>query len=209
MLRKYSHNSSRVEALSDAVFAFAATLLVVSVDSNPKETLMQVDWVMFLSFAISFFALFGLWTVHYNFFRRTKYVDNWILALNTILLFLVLYFIFPIKSLINKWVGNIQLNIEDFSSLFQLYSLGFLLIFSCYSLMYWRVFRKAKNSGIGLNAYFYARHFGIFVVVALISILIAKLKIGLYYGFPGMIYMLLGPLCYFHSIRFEKKYRAY
>ena len=136
---KLPHNISRIEAFSDGVFAFAATLLVVSVGTQAENSILQVDWMMFLSFGVSFFALVGLWSVHYNFFRRTNYMDNMIIALNAILLFLILYYIFPIKSLINSWTGTLQINADEFSSLFQLYSLGFLLIFTCYALMYWRV----------------------------------------------------------------------
>ncbi|MEQ5791930.1 DUF1211 domain-containing protein [Muricauda sp. NFXS6] len=204
---KLPHNISRIEAFSDGVFAFAATLLVVSVGTQAENSILQVDWMMFLSFGVSFFALVGLWSVHYNFFRRTNYMDNMIIALNAILLFLILYYIFPIKSLINSWTGTLQINADEFSSLFQLYSLGFLLIFTCYALMYWRVYKKANNSN--MQHMFYARHFGLFVIVALVSIIIARLQLGLNYGLPGIIYMLLGPFCYFHAVYFQKKTNAF
>ncbi len=200
---KLPHNISRIEAFSDAVFAFAATLLVVSVGTQAENSILQVDWIVFLSFSVSFFALVGLWSVHYNFFRRSDYMDNMIIGLNTVLLFLILYFIFPLKSLINSWTGTLQINKDDFSSLFQLYSLGFLLIFTCFSLMYLRVYKK-NGTGNKLHL-FYARHFGIFVFVAFVSIIIAKFHIGLYYGLPGILYTLLGPICYFHAMYFQKK----
>ncbi|MEM9648304.1 MAG: TMEM175 family protein, partial [Bacteroidota bacterium] len=199
---KFPHNISRIEAFSDAVFAFAATLLVVAVGSDSEGSVLQINWLHFLSFAVSFFALAGIWSVHYNFFRRTHYMDNWIVAINTILLFLVLYYIFPIKSLINSWAGTLTMDMESFSSLFQLYSLGFLLIFSCYSLMYWRAYRKTKVDSSDFDLLFYARHFGIYVIVAAISIALAKLQWGLTFGLPGIIYGLLGPFCYFHGVQF-------
>lgn len=201
---KFPHNISRIEAFSDAVFAFAATLLVVAVGTEAKGSILQINWRHFLSFAVSFFALAGIWSVHYNFFRRTHYIDNWIIAVNTILLFLVLYYIFPIKSLINSWTGNLALDMEGFSSLFQLYSLGFLLIFLCFALMYWRAYQKTKATERDFDLLLYARHFGIYVVVAAISIGIAKLQWGLTFGLPGIIYGLLGPFCYFHGVHFKK-----
>ena len=204
---KLPHNRSRIEAFSDGVFAFAATLLVVSVGTQAESSILQVDWMVFLSFGVSFFALVGLWSVHYNFFRRTNYMDNMIIGLNAVLLFLILYYIFPIKSLINSWTGALQINADEFSSLFQLYSLGFLLIFTCYALMYLRVYKKANNSN--MTHLFYARHFGLFVLVALISIIVAKLQLGLYYGLPGIVYALLGPFCYFHASFFQKKTNAF
>lgn len=204
---RFPHNLSRIEAFSDAVFAFAATLLVVSVGSENTDSAIQIDWRRFLSFAISFFALVGIWSVHYNFFRRTKYMDNWIVAVNAILLFLVLYYIFPIKSLIQTWTGSLQLNMEEFSSLFQLYSLGFLLIFLCYAIMYWRAYQKTKSENQDFDLLFYSRHFGIYVLVAAISVIIAKFNLGLTYGLPGIIYTLLGPFCYFHGVQFRKRYK--
>jgi uncharacterized membrane protein len=202
---KLPHNRSRIEAFSDGAFAFAATLLVVSVGTRAETSILQVDWMVFRGFGISFFALVGLWSIHYNFFRRTSDMDNWIIALNAVLLFLILYYIFPIKSLINSWTGTLQTNTDEFSSLFQLYSLGFLLIFACYALMFLGVCKKANNSN--MKHLFYARHFGLFVIVALISIGIAKLQLGLYYGLPGIVYALLGPFCYFHASYFQKNQR--
>ena len=57
---KFPHNISRVEAFSDGFFAFAATLLVVSVGSETTDSTLQINWVAFLSFAVSFFVLVGL-----------------------------------------------------------------------------------------------------------------------------------------------------
>ena len=36
--------------------------------------------------------------------------------------------------------------------------------------------------------------------------LVAHLGIGIRYGIPGFLYVLLGPLCYLHAARFQKKY---
>ncbi|MDT0607153.1 TMEM175 family protein [Croceitalea rosinachiae] len=203
---KFPHNISRIEAFSDAVFAFAATLLVVSVGSEVDTSVLNIDWMVFLSFGVSFFVLVALWSLHYNFFRRTDYIDNWIIAINAILLFVVLYYVFPLKSLINSWTGGLALNSDDFSSLFQLYSLGFVLIFLCLTLMYFRAYTKTKKLENSIILLFYVRHFSIYVFVSLLSILIAKLKVGLNFALPGIIYALLGPLCYIHGVHFEKKY---
>lgn len=205
---KYLHNISRIEAFSDAVFAFAATLLVVSVGYEDSSSVIKIDWLVFLGFGVSFFVLVALWWLHYNFFRRTDYMDGWIIALNAILLFVVLYYVFPLKSLINSMTGLQRLNFDEISNLFQLYSLGFLLIFSCLSAMYYRAHLKTQSTDKNFDLLFYARHFSIYIVVSLISILIAKFQIGIKWALPGMIYMLLGPLCYFHGVRFAKKYQT-
>lgn len=203
---KLPHNLSRIEAFSDGVFAFAATLLVVSVGSEQSASVLKIDWKDFVGFGVSFFVLVALWSVHYNFFRRTNYMDNWVIALNSVLLFVVLYYIFPLKSLLDTWLNGIGISPDSFSSLFQLYSLGFLLIFGCVSLMYLRAYKKTKSMEKSIELLFYARHFAIYVFVSLLSIVVAKLQIGLFFALPGMIYILLGPLCYWHGIRFSNAF---
>ncbi len=205
---KFPHNISRIEAFSDAVFAFAATLLVVSLGADSQDSVLNLDMKAFLSFGVCFFVLIGLWSVHYNFFRRNEYIDSWIIAVNSVLLFVILYYVFPLKSLINSWVGFNRLNTDDFSNLFQLYSLGFFLIFLCFAAMYYRAYLKTKKTHFDSNLLFYARHFTIYFFIALFSIAIARMHLGLKIALPGMVYALLGPLCYGHGVWFAKKYKT-
>ena len=81
-----------------------------------------------------------------------------------------------------------------------------ILIFLCISLMYRRASKKTKSLSKGLILQFYSRHFAIFTILADLSILLAYLGIGIQFGVPGFVYALLGPLCYYHAIRFHKKY---
>jgi uncharacterized membrane protein len=201
---KLTHNINRIEAFSDAVFAFAATLMVVSLGAGDSLLELESNFKNLISFGVSFFVLIGLWKLHYNYFRRSNYIDNHIITYNSILLFVVLYFVFPLKSLTNTSLGQSRITIDGLASLFILYSLGFLLIFLCFSLMYKRTYKKSEaNSTVFL---FYHRHFLIFVLVAFISILLSVFKLGIIFGLPGFIYVFLGPLCYFHSIKFRKKH---
>lgn len=203
---KFSHNIGRIEAFSDAVFAFAATLMVVNFNPSTDFNFTKTDVTGFLSFAISFFVLVALWWVHYNFFRRTNYMDNVLIALNALLLFVVLYYVFPLKSLVQSWMGEGVKTKEDLSNLFVMYGIGFTLIFSCFAGMYYRAFKKSKSGEKSLNLYFYARHFAIFVLVSLASIILSFFGVGIEFGLPGFFYALLGPLCFFHSKQFYKRY---
>ncbi len=81
------------------------------------------------------------------------------------------------------------------------------MIFLCLSLMYFRAYKKTKSMDKALLLFFYGRHFFIYVLVALLSVALSGFKIGLTFGFPGLIYLLLGPLCYWHAQWFEKKFR--
>lgn len=202
----FSHSKSRLEALSDGVFAFAATLMVVEVGASTEFLSFSEELPNFISFGASFFVMMALWKVHYNFFRRTSHVDNWIITFNMILLFTVLFYIFPVKSLLDSLLRKTALNIEQFSQLFQLYSIGFSFMFLSYALMYYRAYKKDTNVENPYVLLFYARHFLIFVCVGIISALMAKFQIGLRYGAPGFVYAILGLLCYLHSVQFQKKH---
>lgn len=204
---KLPHNISRIEAFSDGVFAFAATLLVVSLGMDSSDSIMDVDLKSFAGFAISFFVLFSFWYLHYNFFRRTKYMDNWIITCNAILLFVVLYYVFPLKSLINSWFEDQGMTYDRLAGLFELYGIGFALIFLCFSLMYYRAYKKSKHLELSLELYFYSRHFALFVIVGVISIIVAYLKLGITFGLPGILYCLIGLFCSVHSYLFYKKYK--
>ena len=202
----FSHSKSRLEALSDGVFAFAATLMVVEVGSSAELISFVEEIPNFIAFGASFFIMMALWKLHYNFFRRTKYVDNWIITFNMILLFTVLFYIFPVKSLLDSLLNKATMTIDQFSQLFQIYSIGFSFMFLSYVLMYYRAFKKDKKVDNPYVLLFYARHLLIFVIVGITSAIMAKYQIGLRYGAPGFIYMILGLLCYIHSVQFQKKH---
>lgn len=203
---KFLHNISRVEALSDGVFAFAATLLAVSLDSANSENPLSIDPVSFISFLISFFILILLWKAHYNFFRRTNYMDNWIIAFNAVFLFSVLYFIFPLKSILNSMFTNLSVTQESLSNLFEIYGSAILFIFLSLSLMYLYTSKKDKENISLIKMQFYARHYAIFVLIATISIIFSYLQIGIRFGLPGVLYSLLGPLCWGHGVWSRKKF---
>lgn len=204
---KFPHNISRLEALSDGVFAFAATLMVVDLDLGGNWLDLQGKGVYLVTFAVSFFVLIAFWWVHYNYFRRTGHIDNTIIALNALLLFVVLYYVFPLKSLAETWLGKQPITLEGLASLFRWYGLGFLLIFLCFSLMYRQAYRKSRSAKLGVEALFYSRHFAIYVGVAALSIALAWLNAGIGIGLPGFSYILLGPLCYWHSRWFDQKFK--
>lgn len=200
------HSRGRITSLSDGVFAFAATLMVVDLGTTIDFKNIDSQLSSFLSFGVAFFVMMLLWKVHYNFFQRTKYVDNWIITLNIILLFTVLFYLFPLKSLINSITQQTSIDFNGLSQLFILYGLGFALIFSCFSFLYYRAYKKDKNIKDANLLLFYHRHFFIFIITGLVSTLLAIFKIGIAYGVPGFAYTTLGITCYLNVLSFKKKF---
>jgi hypothetical protein len=102
--RLRGHQVTRVEALSDVVFGFALTLLGVSLEV-PK-TFDQLLKIMreFPAFAICFAILISLWHDHYRFFRRYGLQDSPTIFLNSLLLFIVILYVYPLKFLFSLLV---------------------------------------------------------------------------------------------------------
>lgn len=200
------HSRGRITSLSDGVFAFAATLMVVDLGTTIDFNNLETQLSSFVSFGIAFFVMMLLWKLHYNFFQRTKFVDNWIITVNILLLFTVLFYLFPLKSLINSITQKTYLSQDGLSQLFILYGFGFVLIFSCFAFLYFRAFKKDVNNKAPLLLLFFYRHFTLFIFTGLISVILAYFKFGISYGFPGFIYSFLGVFCYLNVIYFRKKY---
>ena len=203
------HSKGRVAALSDGIFAFASTLMVVDIGTTVDIKNISNQVPLFISFGVAFFVMMLLWKVHYNFFQRTKYVDNWIITANTLLLFTILFYLFPLKTLVNSITQQISMTANDLAQLFVLYGIGFVLVFASYSFLYWRAFKKDLENPRHVELKFYHKHFLIFVIVGIASVILSVFKVGITFGFPGFTYAFLGPLCYYNGLVFRKKFPNY
>jgi uncharacterized membrane protein len=206
----------RVEAFSDAVFAFAATLLVVSLEVPKTFAELQASLHGFLAFGLSFTALIAIWAVHNSFFRRFGLQDTTTVVLNAALLFVVLFYVYPLKFLtvsLSIWllgesgphaaaeprIGSLH----DLGTLFVIYGLGFTAVFFCIALLYWHAARQTEALELDelerYDALTTCRHYLIFAAVGLLSMALAWAGVGVKVGAPGWIYALLGPLCAWHG----------
>lgn len=148
---------SRVDGFSDVVFGFALTLLVVSLEVPKTFAELQLVIGGFVPFAISFLFLMMIWYAHYTFFRRYGLEDFQIIVLNATLLFVVLFYVYPLKFLFSGMLGGALRGerVEQFTStrqipeLMVLYGVGFAAIYLLLAAMYWQAWRKRE--ALGLN----------------------------------------------------------
>ena len=89
------HDVTRIEAFSDAVFGFAITLLVVSLEvPNSFDELLQVMRGLPV-FAVTFAILLMIWQEHHNLFKHFPSSDGVTIWLNGALLFVVVVLHLP------------------------------------------------------------------------------------------------------------------
>lgn len=156
---------SRIEGLSDAVFAFAVTLLVVSLEVPQTFNELAATMRGFGAFAISFVLLFSVWFTQYKFFRRYGLRDTPTVLLNAALLFVVLFYVYPLKFLftylVNRFTGGhgevrlpngtleAMLEGDQMASLMLIFGIGYLAVFVVFVLLYWHAYRK--RAALDLN----------------------------------------------------------
>src|SRR3954452_16407772 len=102
-----AHEVSRIEAFSDVVFGFAIWLLVVSLEA-PKTYAQMMEMLRgFLPFAICFWVFIDIWFEHHHFYKRYALQDQTTMALNTCLLFVILFYVYPLKFVFTMFAEGI------------------------------------------------------------------------------------------------------
>ncbi len=148
---------SRIEGLSDAVFGFPVTLLVVALEV-PRSAADRIENAkQFVPFAWSFFVLCNLWRAQFEFFRRYGLEDARTINLTGVLLVLVLFAVYPLKflsiaigaALISgpASIGR-YMRLEDLPRVLGLYGLGFFGIAVVFSLLYSHVLSQHDRFGL-------------------------------------------------------------
>ena len=208
---------NRIEAVSDVVFGFALSLLVVSLQV-PRTYAELTDAMRgFPVFAITFAALMWVWGRHYYFFRYYGLDDLTTIVLNTLLLFLVLFYVYPLKFLFSVFLVNIWINPltgvrnqvgsaggmqvmkwEDVRGLFIIFGAGIAAINFVFGAMLWNAYRLREALGLSAFEIAYTRTTMVSQVlnggVALLSILVAWVLTLGHSGWAGYVYLVLLPL---------------
>jgi uncharacterized membrane protein len=196
---------SRIEGFSDAVFGFALTLLVVSLETPKDFAQLKNQLAGFVPFALMFAMVCWIWYEHNKFFRRYGLQDALTAFLNAVLLFVVLFYVYPLRFLTIMLVGP-MVGVEggarfddagvDGTLLMTFYSGGVLVIFTVFVLLHLHARRKRATLGLGpleeLQLYYSTRSHLISAGIAVISLLI--LAVGMEPMWAGLIYALMGPV---------------
>lgn len=158
---------SRIEGLSDAVFGFAVTLLVVSLEVPRTFADLAVLMLGLPAFAATFVLLVLVWFAQYRFFRRYGLEDGRTIVLNVALLFVVLFYIYPLKFLFQTfiafilafaghvagvaWLAELQrgasqsIRMSQWPLLMCVYALGWCAMYGLFALMHRHALARAAD----------------------------------------------------------------
>ena len=153
----------RIEALSDAVFAFSVSLLVASLEV--PQTFGELKII--LRGAIPFFAtvalIFVFWYQQYVFFRHYALNDFRTILINLVYLAVILFYVYPLKFLfsllISSWTGidlfpkasekQVPVLLQtDFPEVIIIFSAGYFFIWLLLYFMHARALHATKDPAL-------------------------------------------------------------
>ena len=206
---------SRIEGFSDAVFGFALTLLVVSLEVPDDFAGLKEILRGFISFAATFALVCWIWFEHYAFFRKFDAEDGLTIFLNCVLLFLVLFFVYPLKFVFSTIIPALlgmargpMMTPADGRMMMWVYSAGFAAMMAVFWLLYWNQHRNRQALGLSseqaFTAYAGAQTHLLSVFVGLLSVFLSlTLPIQLIWV-AGVIYAIQGPLHWRNGVLIER-----
>jgi uncharacterized membrane protein len=195
--RNRAHEVSRIEAFSDVIFGFAISLLVVSLEA-PKTYNQMIEMLRgFFPFAICFWIFIDIWFEHHHFYKRYGLQDSVTMALNTLLLFVILFYVYPLKYMFTVVTNEIIGHPSDVPAsgapfLYTIYGIGVASVFWLLAAMYghaWRQRKELELNGVEeidtLERVYDNFFMGLFGVISLILAHTPLAKLA------GMVYFLI------------------
>lgn len=199
------HEPTRLEGISDAVFGFSITLLLVSLDVPKSYAALMRSLKGFPPFALCFAILFLLWYEHHKFCRRYALEDRVTLLLTAVLLFVVLFYVYPLKFLftmmVDSWFGGTGFRaipgVHQGRVLMIVYGAGVSAVYAVYAGLYANALRHREALELTVVERAMTRtsfrQNALFSSVGLISVALAALVRPQWIGLSGFTYFLFAP----------------
>jgi uncharacterized membrane protein len=167
-----SHEITRVEGFSDAVFGFAVTLLIVSLEVPKTSTELLEAMRGFGAFVVTFVILASIWYRQFTFFRRYALEDRVTVVLNLVLMFTVLFFIYPLKFLFAALLTDVHMRHtvmtphgleqvmlpEHKPLIYAIFGAGFVAVFFVFILLYRHAYNQREALGLNEFEIYETRH---------------------------------------------------
>ncbi|MGI4852686.1 MAG: TMEM175 family protein [Janthinobacterium lividum] len=189
---------SRLDGFSDVVFGFALTLLVVSLEVPKSFEELHHLWGAFLPFGVSFLLLMLIWYGHFTYFRRFGTHDAGTVWINGLLLFVVLFYVYPLKFLFLSAFGRAGSlgSQRDMTEVVLLFSVGLAALYFLFAALYANGYRQRVKLGLTPSECFLTRSFIVEEAgTGCIGLLVCVLSVALPPGYAGvscLAFLLIG-----------------
>ena len=202
---------SRLEELSDAVIGFALTLLVVSLEVPQTFDDLLRTIRGFPAFGFCFAILIVIWYEHYVFFRRYGLQDTPTIVWNTVLLFLIVFYVYPLKFLFTLFFNRgLMISALDTTSggavvqmieqaqlpqLYLIYGIGWSAVWFVFVLLYRHALQQRDQLGLSALEVFDAQaSINENIAAACVGVLSIGLALAGATDVAGWVYLVMFPL---------------
>jgi uncharacterized membrane protein len=186
---------TRLEGFTDAVFAFAVALLVVSLEVPKTYPELMEAMHGFLAFGICFALLTIVWYEHYRFFRRYGLENLRVVALNCALLFFVLFYVYPLKFLFTAALSRAVYSDAEVRMLYSVFAFGFAAVSAVFALLYqyaWQIRAELSLNRLEeLRTRHSLTHHLVMLLIGVLSLLLAQLTPSNAIGLTALIYFVI------------------
>ena len=216
----------RLENFSDAVFALAITLLLISTSAPVNFDQIKRFTYELLPFLFCIALIILIWREHFIFFLRYGLRDGKMIALNTLFLVIVLFYVYPLKFLAKlilrplAYIFNNQPLLEemqgmikgkDMGQLMIIYGVGAATVFLVMMQMYRYAYKKADELELNEIERFDTRSSVrsnlLMALVPILSVILAVIFQNSWLAGPisGFTYFLYAPIMFTHATYVHRK----
>ncbi|MBS0590251.1 MAG: DUF1211 domain-containing protein [Proteobacteria bacterium] len=215
VMRIRRQQPTRLEGFVDASFAFAVTLVVISIGHVPASVEEMLTALRGMpTFALCFLLIARIWLSHRQWSRHYDLEDSTCVRLSLLLVFIVLFYVYPLRMLFAQMFmgfsggaladGSVKqlTTIEELSAAYLVFGLGLAAISMVFVLLFRHALRHADSIGLTPAERAVTRmkigNWAIQMTLALISIALACClpalidaapAFGIWlYSAPGLIY---------------------
>jgi uncharacterized membrane protein len=143
---KNAHDTNRLEAFSDGIFAVAITLLALDIALPKDEHLSDKGllsgilllWPKYFAYINSFVTILLMWIAHHSIFKMIRYVSTPLIIANGLLMLLAVLTPFPTRIL-GDYIGS-----DAFKTAAVFYTGFFVLVSMAFTLLWFVVKHQRK-----------------------------------------------------------------
>ncbi|MGH8042670.1 MAG: TMEM175 family protein [Rudaea sp.] len=202
--------NTRIEAFTDAAFAFAVTLLMIGGGHVPTDVTELLGALQGLpGYALSFVLLCVFWYAHYDWYRHFGIEDGRSIVFSLLLVFLVLIFVYPLHMMFDAVIligsrsaaGSVHIRTwHDWRVVYVVFGIAFASMSAVIAILYAHAWRQRKE--LELNAaemlitrsalWRWCTSVSVSLLSALTALSIPATAPAIVYALPGFTYWLLG-----------------